>query len=505
MAAMPPPYSPRDARRQAKDYYRAQRYYWRAWRRPSITGPVVLLGIGIVALLVETGRLDLSNFWGWFGQWWPVLLIGIGLLRLVEYFVDRDNPYAGRRSTPGFIFLLILLVFIGMSAHAAHYWGPFSDQFWNHGDNFFSMMGPEHDNDVQLDQTVAANAAIQVNNPRGDVTVTPSDDGQMHVRAHEVVHTSSDNKARQDFNSIKPQLTASGTSAVLTVPGRNNARVDLTIEAPPGATLNVNAPHGDISIEGLTGNADVTADHGDVKFDTIGGNVHARMAHGDFSAHQVGGHAYIDGHGGDVTVSDIKGGVAISGEFFGDTHIEQAGAAVRFHSSRSQIDMAGLGGDFTMDSGDLTINQPAGPLRIVTHSKDIEITHLTGEAHIENSNGDVNVTTAEPLGNIDIANHIGGISVTMPENASFSVNASTSRDASIQTDFPLAASTSDGDQRLTGQVGHAGPRLNLTTDHGSLELKKGGISVPIPPRPPHAPGIKHLKTPTGVSVETTEQ
>lgn len=500
----PPPYPPRDPR-QARAYYRAQRYYWRAWRRPSIVGPIVLLAVGIMALLVESGRVDAPTFWAWYGQWWPLLLIGIGVLLLIEWFADRNHPYAGRRSARGLGFIIVLLILAGWGAHAAHVWGPFSDQFSHNGDNFFFMMGPEHDNDVQLDQAIAAHAVVQINNPRGDVTVTASDDGQMHVHAHQVVHTSSDSKAQRSFKELNPQLTATGSSAVLTVPGRNNAHVNLVVEVPPGVSLTINAGHGDVSVEGLTSHADVTAGRGDVRFDSIGGDVHARMNHGDFSAHQIGGHAYIDGHGGDITLSDVKGGVAINGEFFGDTHVEQAGSAVHFHSSRTQIDVAKLGGDFTMDSGDLTIGQPAGPVRIVTRSKDIEITHLTGDAHIENSNGDVNLTAAEPLGNIEIANHIGGVSLTVPENASFSVNATTSRDESIQTDFPLTASVSGGERTLRGQIGKGGPTLNLTTDHGDLQLRKGGLSAPEPPVPPKAPGVKHLKAPKGVSVQTSIQ
>ena len=64
----PPPYSPQDARRQARDWaraqreqMRAQRHYWRHWygnRRPSVVGPVLLLSIGIIALLLETGHMS---------------------------------------------------------------------------------------------------------------------------------------------------------------------------------------------------------------------------------------------------------------------------------------------------------------------------------------------------------------------------------------------------------------------------------------------------------------
>ena len=51
MATLPPPPSQRDAAR-------AQRYYQRSLRRPSMLGPIVLIAVGVIALLVETNTLN---------------------------------------------------------------------------------------------------------------------------------------------------------------------------------------------------------------------------------------------------------------------------------------------------------------------------------------------------------------------------------------------------------------------------------------------------------------
>ena len=56
-----------------------------------------------------------------------------------------------------------------------------------------------------------------------------------------------------------------------------------------------------------------------------------------------------------------------------------------------------------MDSGDLTANQASGPVRIVTRSKNIDLSQVAGDLHIENSDGDVNVVAAVPAG--QCANH----------------------------------------------------------------------------------------------------
>jgi hypothetical protein len=520
MAAAPPPYNPRDVRRQWKEWgraqrdaARAQRLQWRYYHRPSVAGPIILLTVGVIALLLETGRLSATRFWSWYAQWWPMLLIGIGLILLLEYFFDRNNPYAGRRSMGGFGFLVLVILLGGWGTHAAHVWGPLSDQFSGNNDDFWSMMGEEHNNDVTQDESISPNATLQVQNPRGDVTITASSDSQMHVKAHQVVHTSSDKDAGKVFDEVKPKLINSGSSAVLSVEGRNNARVDLTVEVPATATTVVNAGHGDVTIEGLKASSDVTASHGDVKFDNMGANIHARMDHGDFSAHQVTGDVTVDGHSGDVTLSEIKGKVNLDGEFFGDTHLEQVSSAVHFHSSRTDLEVPKLLGDLTMDSSDLNISQPVGPIRVVTRSKDIDISQLAGDAHIENNNGDVTVTSVMPLGNIQISNRTGDISVTVPENASFSVSASNA-DGDLNTDFPITT-TSNGDRKSAqGQVGNGGPHIELESGHGDLQLRRGDASSaaptrparPTPPEPPTPPsGAKHLHTSKEANEQPTEQ
>ncbi|MGA8529798.1 MAG: hypothetical protein WB622_08790, partial [Acidobacteriaceae bacterium] len=103
-----------------------------------------------------------------------------------------------------------------------------------------------------------------------------------------------------------------------------------------------------------------------------------------------------------------------------------------------------------------------------------------------------------------ITDHTGNVIVSMPENANFTVTGSTSSDEAVRTDFPLKMTTDDGRQTLEGSVGRGGVQLQLETDHGNLELRKGedatlALTPPPPPNPPGAP--KHFKAPPGVKSE----
>jgi hypothetical protein len=74
------------------------------YRRGGLVGPVLLIGLGVIFLLNNLGRLD-WGVWLFILRLWPVLLIGIGLDLLV-----------GRRSVWGS--LLVVVVMLGVLAGA---------------------------------------------------------------------------------------------------------------------------------------------------------------------------------------------------------------------------------------------------------------------------------------------------------------------------------------------------------------------------------------------------
>jgi DUF4097 and DUF4098 domain-containing protein YvlB len=524
MGTTPPSWTSREARWQAKQAARAQRMqwkaqvraqkdyyrtYWRGWHRPSFVGPIILLAIGVIALLMETGKLDPAEFWSWYAHWWPMLLIVMGALLLAEHFLDFDRPWGGRRSMGGIVWLVILMISLGWISREGHLMGPFSWEFaGDDGDNFWNWMGPEHDSDVEIDQVLtAAKPVVTVSDPQGDITITASSDNKMHLRAHEMVHRDSDSEAQKVFTQLKPKVDGSAGGAVITVPEKQGSRVDLAIELPAAAFATVTAGHGDVTADGLNGGVQVTDNHGEVKLEDIGGDAQGHIDHGDFAAHNVSGRVLVDGHGDDVTLSEIQGEVTINGDFFGDIHLEQIGSQIHFHSSQTSLEIARLQGTLTLDKSDLSVSEAAGPVRVVARSKDIDLTQIAGDANIEDSNGDVNVVTANPLGNVQVTDHTGNVIVTMPENANFRVTGSTSGDEAVRTDFPLKMSTEGGRQTLEGAVGHGGVQLQLETDHGNLELRKGenttlALTPPKPPAPPEPPAAtRHFKEQSGAKVE----
>lgn len=95
----PPGYDPQAQRRYQRDQFRAQmraqrdalraqrqqvRYQMRGMRRGSVLGPLLMIAVGVLFLLMESGRLEHQRFWEWYGHWWPMLLVAAGIVLLAE-------------------------------------------------------------------------------------------------------------------------------------------------------------------------------------------------------------------------------------------------------------------------------------------------------------------------------------------------------------------------------------------------------------------------------------
>jgi DUF4097 and DUF4098 domain-containing protein YvlB len=524
MSTVPPPNVPPggyDPRTQWRVYREQQRAAWRAqrdaWkvqqyaykakyqhvygpRVPSVVGPLILVAIGVVWLLIYAGRLSSSAFWTWYGRWWPLMLIAAGLAMLAEWALDlrRDTPV--RRGT-GFVGVLILLAILGFAASGwTHgYWGPWRGDWGGDRDDFFNMLGrPQHDLDQPVQKVqIPVNATVQIENPRGDVSVTSADTAEIQVQAHAVAYAGSEDEAKKIFEAEQAHVTVSGSAVLVKSDGNNNGRLNLTVTVPSSAHVTVHSGHGDVTAANLNGGLAIESSHGDVHLSVIKGSVqvHFSTAKGDFSAHQIDGDLTADGNCNDVTLSEVTGKVSINGELFGDVHMENVSGPVRVHTSVTDLDVASLPGDLTLNSDNLRVTQAKGQVRVTTHSKDVDLSQVYGDTFVEDRDGRISVDSAGNF-SVDAKNLKGDVSLTLPPNAQATITGNT-RNGDIVTDFPLAVS-GDESKTVSGKVGAGGPKVTLMADNGDIHIKRGDEAPPAPPAEgaaPAVPGAPHLKAP----------
>jgi DUF4097 and DUF4098 domain-containing protein YvlB len=522
MANYPPPYPPppppagppygndwryqrrimKEQARMQRDMLRAQRdayrYQMRAGRRTSILGPLLMIAVGIIFLLIQTGKISARYFWEWYGHWWPMLLIVAGIIVLLEWAFDQyfhsGDAIPRRRSIGGGVFFLLLVfglagIVLSGFRHNRDFFGHTMniDQ-----DNLDEFWGDKHESEQALAQALPAGSAILIDNPRGDVSVNgTSDDNQVHIAVHKEVFTRSDSEADNKAQQLSPKLTTEGNTLSITVPSIEAGRADLTITVPPAAATTVSANRGDVRVSSIKAPVNVTANHGDVSITAITGpvNSHINNHSSSFSAHSVTGDVAVAGHARDLTFSDINGPVSADGEFFGTTHVEHVRGSIRFHTSRTDLRLARLDGEAEITpSADLNADQVQGPLTLATRNRNITLDRVSGDISVTNRNGAVELTGAPPLGNITVENRNGSVTLTMPEQAGFTVQAETTN-GDAENDFGLNVEGGDSNRKtIGGTVGKGGPLVRISTTQGDVSVKKASIA-PIPPVPPPPPPI----------------
>ena len=519
-----PPFDPkthwRAYREQQKAAWRAQRDAWRvqrhAWkanyvgmygpRVPSMIGPILLVCAGVVALLVVSGRLGAGAFWSWYGRWWPLLLIGAGLALLAEWALDMRRLTPVRRSG-GFIWILILLAGLGVaSATVNRFWSPFSNHFGNNG--FFDNFGlPRHDSDQPVDiRQIPANATIEIRNPRGDVSITGSDEPTLKVQAHEVAYAGSDAAAKKIFDAEAAQVTVSGSVVTIQAPDNEKGRVNLSITVPKAAHVTVNSGWDNVIASGLGAGVDITS-RGDMHLSSIAGPVVAHFVHGRhdiFAAQDIQGNIAMEGDVDDITLSNIVGGVAQNGDIPGNVSMQNVAGPVHLQTSVTTVDAASLPGELTLNDDDLRIIGAKGQVRVITHSKDVDLSQVYGDSSVKDSDGTIRVELAGSY-NLEARNSKGDVEIVLPPNASAAISGQT-HNGDVITDYALTVSGEE-DKTVTGNIGKGGARIVLSAENGDLHIKKGSAEPPALPAPAteNTPGERHLKSLKALPAQSVTQ
>ena len=367
-------------------------------------------------------------------------------------------------------------------------------------DNFWNALGrPQHDLDqMVLNVQIPSGGVVNIDNPRGDVSITAADGQNVHVQVHEIAFANSDDEAKTIFDSEAAHVTVSGSTVLVQSAGHPSGRLNLTVSVPKTALVTVNASHGDVTAAGLGSGANLTAGHGDIHLTMITGSVqvHFSTDKGDFSAHRVTGDITADGRCNDLTLSEVKGGISVNGDIFGEVHLENVSGPVHLHTSVTDLQFGSLPGDMTMDEKDLRMTEAKGNVRVVTHAKNVDLSQIYGDTYVDDRDANISIAPAGPYGIQAMSSSgKGNLDITLPPNASATIDGRTHK-GDILSDYPLDISGGES-KTVTGRIGGGTNKIILSTDVGDLHIKKGqGFpgeeTAPTSSEEPAAPSA-HLK------------
>ena len=447
--------------------------------RRSLTGPLILIVIGMVFLLRNLGvHLPV---WHFFGRFWPLLIILWGVIALVEHFTALKHGYRTRALGGGGIFLLILIVIFGLAAHHSSdvNWEGMRDQIQIGDDDFGGMFGTAYTFDDTLDQAFPAKGNLKIVCDRGAINVTPSEDNTLRVVVHKKLYAKSQEDGNKYNEGSKPQITVTGTSVVLNAntngAGDHGVQADMDIFVPKDAAVEIASKRGDVNVHDRNSPVKINLQRGDVALDSINGPVELNVDKGSVRAQKIQGPVSVAGRVDDVTIDTVDGPVELTGDFFNDIRLSKITAKVEFKSARSDISIASVPGDLEISGDALRATDVGGPMRMVTRSKEIHLEGVTGDLEVENSNGDIEIHPAAkmPMGKMTITGKHGDITLVLPPNAGFQVDATT-RKGDITSDFsPLRTEQTNGASHTTGTIGNGAAKLQINADTGDIRINKG--------------------------------
>jgi DUF4097 and DUF4098 domain-containing protein YvlB len=468
--------------------------------RRSFSGPIILIGVGIVFLLGTMGVLDWHNLGHWFAHYWPVLLIISGVIKLIEYQQAQRMGTRASGISAGGIFLIIVIILFGlMATQASRFnWGQLKDQIDINDDGDFPFFGSKFNFDDQLTQSFPSGASFHVTDTRGAVNISASNDDQIRVVVHKRISAENQGEAYKWNASTKPQITVSGSVVTLNAnnqgAGDHWVAEDLDISLPRKAAVVASTRYGDVGIIGREGNLDITSQHGDVSTTDVTGKVSLNLDHSSARISQISSDVSIEGRANDVSIDDVKGAVHLDGEFMESVKLARISQSVTFKSSRTDMDFSRLNGDLDLDSGDLQASDLIGPLRLKTRSKDVRLTGVSGDVRLQDENGSVELRMSK-MGSMQVENRKGDIQIYLPDKAGFQVDAR-ARNGEVETDFDQLKIDNANDQATaTGTIGGGGPHLVVNNEHGTIEIRKASTAAeeaPPAPKAPKAPPVPKI-------------
>jgi len=473
-------------------------------RRASIIGPILLILIGVL-FLINNLKPELPIL-QMIGEYWPFVLIGWGLLRLVEITIWKlsGKPLPSNGISGGEWVLVIFLTIIGSSLFYAN---KYRDRWPQARINMhgLELLGESYDFNLpeQTSPKVGKSPKILIENWRGNARVVGADTEDLRVTGRSTVRAYSQQDADRVQKECPLEIVKQGD---LTVIRTNQDRADrasrvstdLEITVPKGASVEGRGRHGDFDVVDLAGNVSIDSDNAGIRVSNVAGNVRIETRRSDVvRAINVKGNVEVKGSGNDVELESIEGQAAINGSYSGQLMFRKLTKPLRFESGSTELRVERVNGHIEMSRGELTGSDVIGPVFLKARSKDIDLSDFTNTVEITVDRGDIQLRPGRlPLSKINASTRAGNVDAALPAAAKFELKASTEK-GDMENDYgtPLERASLGRRETLEGKVG-AGPQIQLHTDRGNVTVRKSDTATPtpspsptpsVPPKPPSGP------------------
>lgn len=201
---------------------------------------------------------------------------------------------------------------------------------------------------ASLDTVVAfdARGAVSVSCPGGAVIISGSDKNEIRVRA------------RTESGGIR--FTSTGTRATLEpASGRGCGDGQFEVVVPSGAKVAAMSWSGSVSVQRVRGDVEAHTQSADIDVRDVG-RIEVETLSGDVTIQGVTGDAHVTTVSGDIDLSRVRGDVEVE-TVSGDLQLRDVVARqIRTHSTSGDVEFAGQ----IVDGGRYEFNTHAGDVRL---------------------------------------------------------------------------------------------------------------------------------------------
>jgi DUF4097 and DUF4098 domain-containing protein YvlB len=317
------------------------------------------------------------------------------------------------------------------------------NKFWALALAFVPMLsgcnsGPGVSGEFDRTFDVSGRTRLEVANPSGDVDITGSADGKVHVHA-DVRATGmgfDKPKERLDETLANPGLEQKGDTIRVGkhMSNMRNLTINYKIEVPHDTEINVTVVSGSQTIRDVRGPVTAQGASGSLKVERVDRDAQLTTVSGSVEAIDVGDDVRASSASGGVTVKNAKGDVRAN-SLSGSVQIVKPGGRVDVDSASGSIDIQGA-------------------------NFDTKAHNVSGQVTVRGDPGE--------HGYWDLKTVSASVRVYVPASSNFRFSAD-AISGEIRTDIPIVIEE-QGKHSLRAHIGNGGGRVEVHTVSGEIHV-----------------------------------
>src|SRR6266852_1235621 len=298
--------------------------------------------------------------------------------------------------------------------------------------------GPSVSGAFDRNYSVTGPLRLELTNASGDVDITGSADGKVHV--HGDVRASGmgfgDPRKRLDETLANPPIEQKDDTIRIgkELSSLRHLSISYTIRVPHDTEVSTSVAAGAQTVRGVRGPVNVQAASGAIRVEKIDRDAQLKTASGSISANDVGDDVSISSASGSVSVSNARGDVRVSA-LAGTIQVTHPGGRVEADTASGSVDIQGA-------------------------SNDVKAHAASGRVSVQGNPGANSYWELKTVS--------GSVLLKVPASANFHLSAQ-AVSGEIRTDIPLVIEE-QGKRVLRARMGSGGARVDVQTVSGEIRV-----------------------------------